>query len=132
MRSVLSTQITRVSSTSLEYHPGKANVVADALSRKSLFALRAMNTRLSLSNDGSIIAELRAKSTFRQQICEAQRNDEKLQAKRVHCESGNDSEFQIGTDGCLLFRGRVCVPKNDEIIQRILQEAHDSCLSIHP
>ncbi|KAA3486306.1 Gag-Pol polyprotein [Gossypium australe] len=28
----------------IDYHPGKANVVADTLSRKSLFALRAMNT----------------------------------------------------------------------------------------
>ncbi|KAG8474400.1 hypothetical protein CXB51_033844 [Gossypium anomalum] len=45
----------------IDYHPGKANVVADALSRKSLFALRAMNTRLSLTDDGSILAELRAK-----------------------------------------------------------------------
>ncbi|KAA3474141.1 Integrase, catalytic core [Gossypium australe] len=27
-----------------DYHPGKANVVADTLHRKSLFALRAMNT----------------------------------------------------------------------------------------
>ena len=28
----------------INYHPKKANVVEDALSRKSLFALRAMNT----------------------------------------------------------------------------------------
>ncbi|KAA3470493.1 integrase [Gossypium australe] len=46
------------------YHPGKANVVADALSRKSLFALRVINTRLSLSDDGSIIVELKARLTF--------------------------------------------------------------------
>ncbi|KAA3473812.1 DNA/RNA polymerases superfamily protein [Gossypium australe] len=32
-----------------------ANVVADALSRKSLFALRTMNTQLTLSDDGSIV-----------------------------------------------------------------------------
>ena len=48
----------------IDYHPGKANVVADALSRKSLFALRAMNTQLSLTDDGSILVELRAKPTF--------------------------------------------------------------------
>ncbi|KAA3487180.1 DNA/RNA polymerases superfamily protein [Gossypium australe] len=45
----------------IDYHSGKANVVADALSRKLLFALRAMNTQLTLSNDGSILAELKAK-----------------------------------------------------------------------
>ena len=106
----------------IDYHPGKANVVDDALSRKSLFALRAMNTRLSLTDDGSILAELRAKPTFLQQICEAQKNDEKLQVKRAQCESGNDSEFQIGSDDCLVFRGRVCVPQNSELIQKILRE----------
>ncbi|KAA3487596.1 Retrotransposable element Tf2 [Gossypium australe] len=42
---------------------------ADALSRKSLFALRAINTRLNLSDDGSILAELRARLVFLQPIC---------------------------------------------------------------
>lgn len=36
------------------------------------------------------------------------------------------------TDGCLMFRDRVCVLKNDDLVRRILQEAHDSQLSIHP
>ena len=90
-----------------------------------------MNTRLSLTDDGSILAELRAKLKFLQQICEAQKNDEKLQVKRAQCESGNDSEFQIGSDGCLLFRGRVCVPQNSELIQKILREAHSGTMSVH-
>ncbi|KAG8474413.1 hypothetical protein CXB51_033837 [Gossypium anomalum] len=116
----------------IDYHQGKANVVADALSRKSLFALRAMNTRLSLTDDGSILAELRAKPTFLQQICEAQKNDEKLQVKRAQCESSNDPEFQVGSDGCLLFKGRVCIPQNSELIQKILREAHSGTMSVHP
>ncbi|KAA3483103.1 DNA/RNA polymerases superfamily protein [Gossypium australe] len=48
----------------IDYHPGKGNVVADALSRKSLYTLRAMSTSLALSNDGAILAELRVRPLF--------------------------------------------------------------------
>ncbi|KAA3466574.1 Retrotransposon protein [Gossypium australe] len=67
----------------IDYHLGKVNVVADALSRKSLFVLLAMNTQLTFSNDCSILAKLKAKPLFLQQICEAQKCDNELQAKRV-------------------------------------------------
>ncbi|KAG8472899.1 hypothetical protein CXB51_034781 [Gossypium anomalum] len=116
----------------IDYHPGKANVVADALSRKLLFALRAMNTRLKVSDDGSILAELRARPMFLQEICEAQENDQDLQAKRKQCEVDTESDFRIGSNGCLMFKDRICVPKNEELIQRILQEAHSGYFSIHP
>ena len=43
------------------YHQGKANVVADALSRKTMQALRALNAHFSLSDDGTIVAELIAR-----------------------------------------------------------------------
>ncbi|XP_037497847.1 secreted RxLR effector protein 78-like [Jatropha curcas] len=42
----------------LSVYRGKANVVAYALSRKSLVALRAMNTRLSVASNGALVAEL--------------------------------------------------------------------------
>ncbi|KAA3484298.1 Transposon Ty3-G Gag-Pol polyprotein [Gossypium australe] len=82
-------------------------------------------------SDSSILAELRARPVFLQQICEAQKSDSELQAKRAQCESGSDSNFRIGSDDCLTFRDRVCVLKNDEIIHKILYEAHNGCLSIH-
>ncbi|KAG8478325.1 hypothetical protein CXB51_028002 [Gossypium anomalum] len=84
----------------IDYHPRKANVVADALSRKSLFALSEMNI--------------------------------KLEAKRVQCELNSDSDFQIAADDCLMFRGRICVSKDTELIQKILHEAHSGCVSVHP
>ncbi|KAA3483459.1 integrase [Gossypium australe] len=116
----------------IDYHPRKSNVVADALSTKFLFALRAMSTRLTLFNNGSILAELRARPIFLQQICEAQKSDSELQAKSAQCESGNDLDFRIGLGDCLMFQDRICVPKNDELIQKILHEAHSGCLSVHP
>ncbi|KAA3477253.1 integrase [Gossypium australe] len=112
----------------IDYHSGKANMVTDALSRKSLFALRAMNTQLALSNDGSILAELRARPMFLQEICEAQKGDSDLQAKRVQFESGVELDIRISSDGCLM----VCVPRDDELIRKILHEVHSGCLSVHP
>ncbi|KAA3487883.1 DNA/RNA polymerases superfamily protein [Gossypium australe] len=42
----------------------KYNIIINALSRKSLFALRAMNANLTLEHDGSILIELIVKSVF--------------------------------------------------------------------
>ena len=40
----------------IDYHPEKANVVADALSRKSVQTLRALNAHLSLSDNDAMVA----------------------------------------------------------------------------
>ena len=55
----------------IDYHHGKANVVADALSRKSVQTLRALNAHLSLSDDGTIVAELIAKPNLLNRMLEA-------------------------------------------------------------
>ncbi|KAG8501174.1 hypothetical protein CXB51_003266 [Gossypium anomalum] len=87
----------------IDYHPGKANVVTDALSRKPLFTLRAMNTQLIVIDDGSILAKMRARPMFLQEICEAQKGDKDLQAKMAQCEMGKESEFHFGTDSCMMY-----------------------------
>ena len=42
----------------IEYYSGKVNVVADGLSRRTVAELKAMFVRLSLYDDGSLLAEL--------------------------------------------------------------------------
>ncbi|KAA3483477.1 DNA/RNA polymerases superfamily protein [Gossypium australe] len=116
----------------IDYHPGKAIVVADALSQKSLFALRALNARVATSEDGSIIAELQARPMFIQQICDAQKVDEKLAVIRIQCENATESDFQIDANNCLNYKSRLCVPMNSDLIQMILNEAHNGRMSIHP
>ncbi|XP_016743180.1 uncharacterized protein [Gossypium hirsutum] len=87
----------------IDYHPRKTNVVADALSRKSLLALKAMNAQLIVTNGGSILAMMRARSTFLQEICEAQKGDRDLHAKMAQYKMRNELEFSIGTDGCMMY-----------------------------
>ena len=48
----------------IDYHPGKANVVADALSRRAVAELKAMFARLSLYDDGSLLAKLQVRPTW--------------------------------------------------------------------
>ncbi|KAA3484683.1 Retrovirus-related Pol polyprotein from transposon 17.6 [Gossypium australe] len=100
---------------------GKANVVANALSRKSLFVFPVMNSQLNLSDDGLILAELKAKLIFLQQICEARVT---TNCKKKGC--------NIGSNDYLMFRDRIYIPMNSELIQKNFHEAHSGCLSVHP
>ena len=40
--------------------------------------------------------------------------------------------FGLNTDGVLCFRGRVCIPKDPELRQSILKEAHGGPCAMHP
>ena len=64
----------------IDYHPGKANVVPDALSRKIVQTLRALNANFSLSDDGVVVAELVARPNLLNRVLEAQKKNEKISA----------------------------------------------------
>ncbi|XP_040940676.1 uncharacterized protein [Gossypium hirsutum] len=104
-----------VSGDRIRGNPNKGSAIVEwKLSRN--VTERALNAQLTISSDGSVLAELRAKLTFLHEIHEAQKSDEKLQAKRTQCESEIESDFRISTDGCIMFKDRVCVPKDSELM----------------
>ena len=62
----------------IDYHPRKANVVVDALSRKTVQTLQALNAQLSLTDDGTVVVELIARPSLLNRVLEAQKKDEKM------------------------------------------------------
>ena len=115
----------------IDYHPGKANVVADALSRKTVQTLRALNANLSLSDDGAVVAKLIARSNFLNRVLEAQKKDEKISAIIDQIGDGKETEFTVNENGVLYYKDRVCVPDEDELRKAILEEAHSGSFAIH-
>ncbi|KAH0655234.1 hypothetical protein KY285_030116 [Solanum tuberosum] len=100
----------------IQYHPGKANVVADALNRK---------VRQS-------VASIEAKATFIEEIKAKQFEDENLKELQEKMANGKAQETTLDADGVLSVKGRICVPRVDDLIQKLLAESHGSRCSINP
>ncbi|WVZ76319.1 hypothetical protein U9M48_024303 [Paspalum notatum var. saurae] len=112
------------------YHPGKANVVADALSRKSY-----ANMALGFQMPQELCEEFEtfeAEPTLEGEINKYQKEDEKLQEIRESLRKGEAPDFKEDEQGTLWYKNRICVPNVDSIRKLILSEAHDTAYSIHP
>ncbi|GKD47104.1 putative reverse transcriptase domain-containing protein [Tanacetum coccineum] len=102
----------------IHYHPGKANVVVDALSRKERVKphrVRAMNMTLQ--------------SSIKDRILAAQKEavDESAALQK-----GLDEMIEQRSDGTLYYLDRIWVPLKGDVRTLIIDEAHKSKYFVHP
>ena len=127
------------------YHPGKANVVADALSRKAVQTSAMITTQERLQDEmkrkgidvvvkGSSVqmTQLTIQPTLRKKIIDAQRSDEHLSKVWSHTETKRPAGYSISSDGGLLWQNRLCILQDKEILKDIMTEAHDISYVFHP
>jgi hypothetical protein len=126
----------------INYHPGKANVVADALSRKkycnATFARRMqpeLQRQIEYLNLGIVnVAKvtMEVEPTLEVEIREGQLEDGKLKEIRQLIRDNKTSDFSEDSQGTLWLGKQRCVPDLKPIKELILKEAHDLAYSIHP
>ncbi|KAK8930623.1 hypothetical protein KSP39_PZI016616 [Platanthera zijinensis] len=131
----------------LQYHPGKANVVADALSRKNTVGLSVLSgyeaqlvyelERMEITplvtpeSKQAQLSQLQVRYSLTDRIKEALPKDPFLVALQEKVRKGETGEFTL-QNGLLLMNERLCVPNVNSIRRDILYEAHNTPYSIHP
>ena len=127
------------------YHPGKANVVADALNRKEVHT-SAMITKQERIQDEmkkagidvvirggtAQITQMTMQPTLGKRIIDAQRSDEHLGKLWNQTEIERPVGYSISSDGGLLWKNRRCVPRDKKMLKDIMTEAHDTSYTFHP
>jgi hypothetical protein len=129
----------------VHYHPGKANVVADALSRKahcSCLSAEAIDEtlcwemsklNLEILSQGDL-NQLLVEATLRDSIVLAQQRNKGVRIIKQKLTQGEGKYkcFRVDPEGVLWFNERIVVPKNHKLRKQIMDEAHLSKFSIHP
>lgn len=129
----------------MSYHPGKANIVDDALSRKLLHTstlvvrelklieqFRNLNMLCERTPNNVNLDILKLTSGVLEEIRDGQKLDLGLIDRMVLINQGKRGDFRINEDGVVCFHDKVCVPDVPELKKSIHEEGHKSSLSIYP
>ena len=130
----------------VHYHPGKANMVANTLSRKSRGALASITSRewrtleivrqfglqYNKQTQGTLRSLVATPSLF-SRVIESQGQDSEVVSIRDRVQSGTGDEGWTFHIYCSLrYRGRVVVPQLIDLREEILREFHCSRFVVHP
>jgi len=109
----------------IHYHPGKANVVANALSRKSYGPKDAhlpeemAQLNVHIVPQGSI-RKMSIQPTLEDKIRKAQSSDKDLMEIRMQTGENKTPDFRVDNEGTLWYKTRICVPQKGYFRQIIM------------
>ena len=123
------------------YHPGKANRVLDALSRKSTVAAMSIQTmpkmlqwdiqKMDLEIISGQLSTLTLQPTILDGIKGSQELDLSFAKLKEQVQEKKNVEFSMSPNGILHFKGRLCIPDDTQMKEQILSEAYNTPYSIH-
>jgi hypothetical protein len=125
----------------IHYHPGKANVVANALSRKA-YCHHLVTQKPELCEEmrklnltivpHSLNYNLTVYPILDDQIMEAQKDDEELIKIKTQTGENKAPDFRVNQYGTLWLKKRFCVQGQGHFKNTIMDKDHNSAYSIHP
>ena len=93
---------------------------------KEIQTLESKFMQLGISEIGGVLASIEVKATFIEEIKAKQFEDENLNELKKKIVIGKAQETTLDADGVLNFKGRICVPRVDDLIEKLLAASHDS------
>jgi ribonuclease HI len=116
----------------IHYHPGKANLVADALSRKGhtnmamiiqfpdelVKEFERLNLKVVAHAEG---VTLEVQSTLEQEIRKWQLEDAGIQKIKESMQQGEAPDFTEDEQGTVWFKNQLCVPETGDLRETILR-----------
>ena len=130
----------------IDYHPKKANLVADALSQKSvatlahihtayvplLLDLKTLGITLDCDYNRALVVNFVVRLTLIDQIRDNQIQDSDLVKKVQKIMDGEPGEdFVITVDEMLVMKGGIYVPNVDDLRKAIMEKTYCSIYAMH-
>jgi hypothetical protein len=101
----------------INYHPGKVNVVVDSMAFELCEEFDKLNLRIIVNVE---VMDMEVGSSLLWDVQRGQLEDEKILEIKHNIKEEKSPRFMEDDQGVLWYKGRICVPNDKELKDKIL------------